>query len=92
MTPSSLPKGVTELDELEILVVVDNETDTLSSVDEGVPQVPEVVHVAARRPRMDVSSAEQQGPRAGRRAAHTTGLSARSCSTSCAAPAMDSPF
>jgi len=50
MTPSSLPKGVTELDELEILVVVDNETDTLSSVDEGVPQVPEVVHVAARRP------------------------------------------
>jgi 7,8-dihydropterin-6-yl-methyl-4-(beta-D-ribofuranosyl)aminobenzene 5'-phosphate synthase len=50
MTPSSFPKGVTALDELEILVVVDNETDTLSSVDEGVPQIPEVVHVAARRP------------------------------------------
>jgi 7,8-dihydropterin-6-yl-methyl-4-(beta-D-ribofuranosyl)aminobenzene 5'-phosphate synthase len=31
---------VTELDELAIQVVVDNETDTLSSVDEGVPQVP----------------------------------------------------
>jgi 7,8-dihydropterin-6-yl-methyl-4-(beta-D-ribofuranosyl)aminobenzene 5'-phosphate synthase len=50
MTQASLPKGVMELDELEILVLVDNETDTLSSVDEGVPQVPEVVHVAARRP------------------------------------------
>jgi len=35
---------------LEILVVVDNETDTLSSVDEGVPQVPEVIHLAARTP------------------------------------------
>jgi 7,8-dihydropterin-6-yl-methyl-4-(beta-D-ribofuranosyl)aminobenzene 5'-phosphate synthase len=31
------------LDELELLVVVDNETDTLSSVDEGVPQVAEMV-------------------------------------------------
>ena len=48
VTQSSLPEGVTELDELEILVVVDNETDTLSSVDEGVPQIPEVVHLAAR--------------------------------------------
>lgn len=38
------------LDELEILVVIDNETDTLSSVDEGLPQIPEVVQVAARRP------------------------------------------
>ena len=35
---------------MEILVVVDNETDTLSSVDEGVPQVPEVIHLAARTP------------------------------------------
>jgi len=50
MTPSSLPKGVTQLDELEILVVVDNETDTLSSIDEGVPQIPEVAHRAARTP------------------------------------------
>ncbi len=44
------PAGVIELDELELLVVVDNETDTLSSVDEGVPQTPEVVHLAARTP------------------------------------------
>jgi hypothetical protein len=27
------PEGIVALDELEILVVVDNETDTLSSVD-----------------------------------------------------------
>jgi 7,8-dihydropterin-6-yl-methyl-4-(beta-D-ribofuranosyl)aminobenzene 5'-phosphate synthase len=39
-----------ELDALDVLVVVDNETDTLSSVDAGVPQVPEVVHLAARTP------------------------------------------
>src|SRR5436309_11688897 len=50
MTRLSRPHGVLDLDDLEILVVVDNETDTLSSVDEGVPQIPEVVHVAARRP------------------------------------------
>ncbi|MEN9726528.1 MAG: hypothetical protein RL434_894 [Pseudomonadota bacterium] len=39
-----------ELDALEVLVVVDNETDTLSSVEPGSPQVPEVVHLAARTP------------------------------------------
>ena len=51
MSPcNSLPAGIVELDELELLVVVDNETDTLSSVDVGVPQVPEVVHLAARTP------------------------------------------
>ncbi len=50
MTQESLPDGVMHLDELEILVVVDNETDTLSSVDDGVPQIPEVVHLAARTP------------------------------------------
>jgi 7,8-dihydropterin-6-yl-methyl-4-(beta-D-ribofuranosyl)aminobenzene 5'-phosphate synthase len=50
MTGDSLPKDVLQLDELEILVVVDNETDTLSSVDEGVPQIPEVAHLAARTP------------------------------------------
>lgn len=44
----SPPPGVAQLDELEILVIVDNETDTLSSIDEGVPQIPEVVGVAAR--------------------------------------------
>lgn len=36
------------LDELELLVVMDNETDTLSSVDEGLPQLPEVAQLAAR--------------------------------------------
>jgi len=50
MSRDSLPDGVMRLDELEILVVIDNETDTLSSVDEGVPQIPEVVHLAARTP------------------------------------------
>jgi len=39
------------LDELTLTVVVDNETDTLSSVDERVPQLPEVVsHLARREP------------------------------------------
>jgi 7,8-dihydropterin-6-yl-methyl-4-(beta-D-ribofuranosyl)aminobenzene 5'-phosphate synthase len=46
----SLPHEMLQLDALEIVVVVDNETDTLSSVDVGVPQVPEVVHLAARTP------------------------------------------
>jgi len=50
MNSNSSANGVIELDELEILVVVDNETDTLSSIDDGVPQIPEVVHVAARTP------------------------------------------
>jgi 7,8-dihydropterin-6-yl-methyl-4-(beta-D-ribofuranosyl)aminobenzene 5'-phosphate synthase len=38
----------TVLDALELLVVVDNETDTLSSVDDGVPQIPEVMHLLGR--------------------------------------------
>lgn len=38
------------LDALELLVVVDNETDTLSSVEAGLPQVPEVVQHAAATP------------------------------------------
>ena len=50
MGEQRLPEGVVRLEELEILVVVDNETDTLSSIDEGVPQIPEVVHLAARLP------------------------------------------
>ena len=50
MIEGAVKSGVIELDELEILVVVDNETDTLSSVDDGVPQIPEVVHLAARTP------------------------------------------
>src|SRR5499427_3068621 len=50
MPQKPLPEAIVALDELEILVVVDNETDTLSSVDPGVPQVPEVVHLASRTP------------------------------------------
>jgi len=38
------------LDELTLTVIVDNETDTLSSVDAGVPQLPEVASHLARRP------------------------------------------
>ncbi|TFH13852.1 MAG: MBL fold metallo-hydrolase [Acidimicrobiales bacterium] len=40
----------TVLDELTLTVVVDNETDTLSSVDVGVPQLPEVISHSVRRP------------------------------------------
>lgn len=46
----TVPDGVVLLDELEMVVVVDNETDTLSSVDECVPQIPELVGHAARTP------------------------------------------
>jgi 7,8-dihydropterin-6-yl-methyl-4-(beta-D-ribofuranosyl)aminobenzene 5'-phosphate synthase len=45
MTPENTP-----LEELRLLVVVDNETDTLSSVDSGVPQEPEVAHLLPRLP------------------------------------------
>jgi 7,8-dihydropterin-6-yl-methyl-4-(beta-D-ribofuranosyl)aminobenzene 5'-phosphate synthase len=38
------------LDELRLLVVVDNETDTLSSVADGIPQLPEAAHHLARLP------------------------------------------
>lgn len=41
----------TPLDECTILVVVDNETDTLSSIDDGIPQQAEIVGHVARRPR-----------------------------------------
>ena len=41
---------VPTLDQLELVVVVDNETDTLSSVDEGLPQIPEVVSLLGRIP------------------------------------------
>jgi 7,8-dihydropterin-6-yl-methyl-4-(beta-D-ribofuranosyl)aminobenzene 5'-phosphate synthase len=34
-----------ELDELVVTVVVDNATDTLSSIPDGIPQVPELVHL-----------------------------------------------
>lgn len=35
------PVEIAALDALDLLVVVDNESDTLSSVDKGVPQLPE---------------------------------------------------
>jgi 7,8-dihydropterin-6-yl-methyl-4-(beta-D-ribofuranosyl)aminobenzene 5'-phosphate synthase len=38
------------LDRLELLVVVDNETDTLSSVDPGVSQLPEIASLMGRVP------------------------------------------
>lgn len=44
-TVRSLP-----LDELDLTVVVDNETDTLSSVDAGVPQLPELESLLRRIP------------------------------------------
>lgn len=50
MNTSRNAANITELDELELLVVMDNETDTLSSVDEGLPQLPEVAQLAARVP------------------------------------------
>jgi 7,8-dihydropterin-6-yl-methyl-4-(beta-D-ribofuranosyl)aminobenzene 5'-phosphate synthase len=38
------------LDELTLTVVVDNETDSLSSIDAGVPQLPEIASHVMRRP------------------------------------------
>jgi 7,8-dihydropterin-6-yl-methyl-4-(beta-D-ribofuranosyl)aminobenzene 5'-phosphate synthase len=48
MAMPSLP--TVELDELRLLIVVDNETDTLSSIDDGVPQIPEVANLISRVP------------------------------------------
>ncbi len=39
-----------DLDALDVLVVVDNETDTLSSVADGIPQIPEAMQLVARLP------------------------------------------
>ncbi len=50
MVSNSASNDIVELDFLELLVVMDNETDTLSSVDDGVPQIPEVAHLSARTP------------------------------------------
>jgi 7,8-dihydropterin-6-yl-methyl-4-(beta-D-ribofuranosyl)aminobenzene 5'-phosphate synthase len=44
------PAEVTSLDELRLLVVVDNLTDTLSSVADGIPQSPEVLQHLPRVP------------------------------------------
>ena len=38
------------LDDLSVLILVDNETDTLSSIADGVPQTPEAAHHLARVP------------------------------------------
>ncbi len=48
----SRPLGddVAPLDELRLLVVVDNETDTLSSIADGVPQTAEAAHLVTRVP------------------------------------------
>jgi 7,8-dihydropterin-6-yl-methyl-4-(beta-D-ribofuranosyl)aminobenzene 5'-phosphate synthase len=43
--PPGAPDPTVELDELLVTVVVDNATDTLSSVPVGVPQVAEMVHL-----------------------------------------------
>jgi 7,8-dihydropterin-6-yl-methyl-4-(beta-D-ribofuranosyl)aminobenzene 5'-phosphate synthase len=43
------------LDSLDMLVVVDNESDTLSSVDDGVPQLPELGRLVARLPSRSIS-------------------------------------
>ena len=74
MNQGSLPDGVLRLDELQILVVVDNETDTLSSVDEGLPQIPKL-------------SILRQEPL---QAESTKGMTARLCLISSAAPVTDS--
>ena len=44
MHPTQRPE-VPELDELLVTVVVDNATDTLSSIAEGIPQQPEAAHL-----------------------------------------------
>ncbi|HSB61490.1 MAG TPA: MBL fold metallo-hydrolase [Vicinamibacteria bacterium] len=41
---------IAPLDALDLLVVVDNETDTLSSIGEGIPQVPQIAYLAGRAP------------------------------------------
>jgi 7,8-dihydropterin-6-yl-methyl-4-(beta-D-ribofuranosyl)aminobenzene 5'-phosphate synthase len=46
------PAEIAALDELDLLVVVDNESDTLSSVDKGVPQLPELGRLVARVPHL----------------------------------------
>jgi len=42
--------NIAALDELRIVVVVDNETDTLSTVDPGVPQLPELAQLIMSTP------------------------------------------
>jgi len=44
------PPDLPALDELELVVLVDNQTDTLSSIDQGVPQVSESASLVGRVP------------------------------------------
>jgi hypothetical protein len=55
------PVEIAALDALNLLVVVDNESDTLSSVDKGVPQLPEFGLPRAKcvRPVTDGCSAKE---------------------------------
>ena len=46
------PPLSTELDELTITIVVDNATDTLSSIGAGIPQLPELAYVLGSVPPM----------------------------------------
>ena len=46
------PVEIAALDALDMLVVVDNESDTLSSVDKGVPQLPKLGRLVARVPHL----------------------------------------
>ena len=46
------PVEIAALDALDLLVVVDNESDTLSRVDKGVPQLPELGRLVARVPHL----------------------------------------
>src|SRR5688572_1175799 len=45
-----LGAAVPELDELTITIVVDNVTDTLSSIRPGIPQLPEILYLLGRPP------------------------------------------
>jgi len=45
---SEISDELVALDSPELLVVMDNETDTLSSIDEGILQIPEEAQLSAR--------------------------------------------
>jgi 7,8-dihydropterin-6-yl-methyl-4-(beta-D-ribofuranosyl)aminobenzene 5'-phosphate synthase len=65
------PVEIAALDALDLLVVVDNESDTLSSVDKGVPQLPELGRLVARVPHL----APKDGPAPGNTPLSTTRFS-----------------
>jgi len=53
---------IAALDALDLLVVVDNESDTLSSVDKGVPQLPKLGRLVARVPHLAPKDVETVNP------------------------------